>query len=83
MDTRSADYEAIQKGLNSRNPEERRQATMAKERISAESSQTRAAREELAQAHMYRDRGKIEELHHKLKDEGEDIKRKVEAHYGR
>lgn len=82
MDTRKSDYEEIEKGLNSKDPNDRRQAKIASERIRAESRDTSRMRQELVEAHRAGNKGKIEELHHRLRIEGSRIKEQVERHYG-
>lgn len=68
-DTRIDDYNAIEKSLKSSDPTERRQASLAKDRLDRESVLLRKLRDDLVKAHRYRDKVRIEELHWKIKME--------------
>jgi len=81
MDTRRHDREIIEKGLKSKDPNDRRQAKIANERINAESKGTREMRNELVEAHKYGNKGKIEELHHRMKGEGGHVKKQIERYF--
>lgn len=81
MDTRKEDFKLIEQGLKSRNDNDRRQAFIAKERILSESASTKKAREELVDAHRSGNRGKMEELHHRLEVENKRVKEQIERYY--
>lgn len=68
-DSRINDYDLLEKEIRSSDPTARRQAKYALERINSESKKERALRDELIQAHRRYDKGKIEELHWKLRAE--------------
>jgi hypothetical protein len=81
METRTDDYKIIEKGLNSSNPHDRRQAWIAKERIKAESRESRMMRERLVEAHRHNDRGEIERIHRQLEPENKRVKESIERYY--
>jgi hypothetical protein len=83
MDTRNEDYRLIEQGLKSGNREDVRQATIAKERIDAESRATREHRAALVKAHRSGDRGELEKIHKQLEVENRRIKEQVEKYYAR
>lgn len=68
-DTRHEDYNILEKGLKSKDPNEKRQARLAMERLERESRKSRELREALVEAHRYKERARIEELHIKLMEE--------------
>lgn len=67
-DSRHEDYNLIEKGLKSKDSTDVKLAKIAKERLDSESREVRKMREELIEAHRHSDRGKIEELHFKIKE---------------
>lgn len=83
MDSREHDYNLIQQGLKSKNPVDRKQAKMAEQRIKSESKEVRKLREELLTAHRSGNKGRVEELHHKLWIPNKRIKERVEKYYGK
>lgn len=83
MDTRKDDYKIIEQGLKSSDPETRRQAHIAKEKVGAESDKVRGMRQELVDAHRSGNKGRIEEIHHKMRDASEETRQKIERYYGR
>ena len=82
MDNRRHDREVVEKGLKSKDPSARKQAEMAKERIRAESGESKKMRGELVDAHRSGNQGKVKELHHKLQAENRRVKKQVEKYYG-
>ena len=81
MDNREHDRKIIEQGLKSKNPNDKRQARIANERINAESKETRQMRDQLVEAHKSKNKGKIEELHHKMEGEGKRVKEQIERYY--
>ena len=80
-DTRKDDYKTIEQGLKSKDFNEQRQAHIAKERIDAESGESRRLREKLVEAHRHRDRNEIEHLSQELVPESRRIKENIEKYY--
>lgn len=83
MDTRKEDYKTIEQGLNSKDPHEKRQAYIARERIRAESNQSKRGREKLVEAHRGGNRGEIDKIHRQLEGENKRIKGNIEKYYSR
>lgn len=68
-ETRTDDYNLIERALKDKDPNVRRQAQHAKDRLDRESSKIRHMRDALVKAHRERDKLKIEELHLRIKQE--------------
>jgi hypothetical protein len=62
-DNREGDHRIIEKGLQSSDPNDRRQASLAQNRIVREGGKTRSMREALIKAHRDNNKREIADIH--------------------